>query len=319
MAASGGEPGLVLCWEAEGAGGEQPENPLQLSSFRQACTRARGAAGVRCRCRFNSPSCSSRALLLCLLLTIAEASAVFTLIAVLPFPARPRLAVFLAMLVLQCIVTGGMMDDVQDGATEVRCSWLIMACTFSMPAFACLLDLGVQVASEAPDRQEPYGFHVALGLLAYHSLLACAVFRAAWRRSGRPGGIPAKPAVLEARKYEEISAASRALCSSCAICLGDFGGGDMVLPLPCRHAFHAQCLGQWLRRSETCPLRCQAARLRLPRAGQSAARGALQGAPPQRSQAPASARASDGSAGADAEGEDRSDSPGDELNPALAV
>ncbi|XAR56943.1 hypothetical protein NMG60_11024918 [Bertholletia excelsa] len=48
--------------------------------------------------------------------------------------------------------------------------------------------------------------------------------------------------------------------SQCCVCLGEFGMGEEVQQMPlCKHMFHADCIGHWLRCSNnsTCPLcRC---------------------------------------------------------------
>jgi len=41
----------------------------------------------------------------------------------------------------------------------------------------------------------------------------------------------------------------------CAICFLEYSEGAQLRELPCRHAFHAECVDQWLRRhSSTCPM-----------------------------------------------------------------
>mmetsp|Transcript_78689 Transcript_78689/g.122822 ORF Transcript_78689/g.122822 Transcript_78689/m.122822 type:complete len:305 (+) Transcript_78689:94-1008(+) len=41
---------------------------------------------------------------------------------------------------------------------------------------------------------------------------------------------------------------------SCAVCLADISGGDVVRRLPCRHQFHMACIDKWLHRNKRCPL-----------------------------------------------------------------
>eukprot|EP00929_Paragymnodinium_shiwhaense_P000512 TRINITY_DN100754_c0_g1_i1.p1 TRINITY_DN100754_c0_g1~~TRINITY_DN100754_c0_g1_i1.p1 ORF type:complete len:573 (+),score=76.57 TRINITY_DN100754_c0_g1_i1:76-1794(+) len=42
--------------------------------------------------------------------------------------------------------------------------------------------------------------------------------------------------------------------SQCMVCLGDFDDGDNVRVLPCDHAFHKDCIDEWLSRSTHCPI-----------------------------------------------------------------
>ncbi|KAK2963158.1 hypothetical protein BLNAU_1691 [Blattamonas nauphoetae] len=39
----------------------------------------------------------------------------------------------------------------------------------------------------------------------------------------------------------------------CCVCMSDYEEGDVLLPLPCEHTFHKDCVGEWLRRQNTCP------------------------------------------------------------------
>ncbi|CAO2179443.1 unnamed protein product [Urochloa humidicola] len=40
----------------------------------------------------------------------------------------------------------------------------------------------------------------------------------------------------------------------CAICLNDFRAQETLRAMPCAHAFHHNCISQWLRRNAVCPL-----------------------------------------------------------------
>ena len=58
-------------------------------------------------------------------------------------------------------------------------------------------------------------------------------------------------------------------CDSCAICVDEFNEGETLRWLPCDHAFHPQCIDEWLsNHSALCPL-CKA---EVPRGSQGEAR-----------------------------------------------
>ena len=44
--------------------------------------------------------------------------------------------------------------------------------------------------------------------------------------------------------------------TECVICLNDFTESDRVTPLPCdrRHYFHTECIKQWAKQKQYCPL-----------------------------------------------------------------
>jgi E3 ubiquitin-protein ligase RNF181 len=47
---------------------------------------------------------------------------------------------------------------------------------------------------------------------------------------------------------------NKLLQAECAVCLKDFDAEDKLRSVPCAHAFHDQCIFQWLRLNATCPL-----------------------------------------------------------------
>jgi E3 ubiquitin-protein ligase RNF181 len=47
---------------------------------------------------------------------------------------------------------------------------------------------------------------------------------------------------------------NKLLQEECAVCLKDFVAEDNLRAMPCTHAFHDQCIFQWLRLNATCPL-----------------------------------------------------------------
>jgi len=40
----------------------------------------------------------------------------------------------------------------------------------------------------------------------------------------------------------------------CIFCQDEYKEGDRVRSLPCKHAFHADCVDEWLRENSTCPM-----------------------------------------------------------------
>ncbi|BES92225.1 Zinc finger, C3HHypothetical protein type (RING finger) [Nesidiocoris tenuis] len=42
--------------------------------------------------------------------------------------------------------------------------------------------------------------------------------------------------------------------SKCTICLKDFASEEKARQLPCRHAFHDECILPWLKKTSTCPM-----------------------------------------------------------------
>jgi hypothetical protein len=54
--------------------------------------------------------------------------------------------------------------------------------------------------------------------------------------------------------YNEAFATSRD-DTQCAVCLGDYQNSEKLLQLPvCGHAFHKECIDQWLVNNATCPI-----------------------------------------------------------------
>jgi hypothetical protein len=70
-----------------------------------------------------------------------------------------------------------------------------------------------------------------------------------------PGPPPTEKAFLanlekEQRPFDpETPEATR----ECAVCTEEYAAGDFVLPLPCRHTFHKDCVMTWLKDHNTCP------------------------------------------------------------------
>ena len=40
----------------------------------------------------------------------------------------------------------------------------------------------------------------------------------------------------------------------CIFCQDEYADGDRVRILPCKHAFHAECVDEWLKTKDSCPI-----------------------------------------------------------------
>lgn len=58
---------------------------------------------------------------------------------------------------------------------------------------------------------------------------------------------------LEEKKFEDITDSNK--CDECAICKEKFENDTIIKILPCKHIFHSECIGQWLKNyHHKCPL-----------------------------------------------------------------
>ncbi|XP_031502752.1 RING-H2 finger protein ATL57-like [Nymphaea colorata] len=75
------------------------------------------------------------------------------------------------------------------------------------------------------------------------------------RPSSSPGLDPALIRSLPTFPFKSVSPKDESLC---AVCLGEFEGGETAKLLPlCGHFFHADCIDEWLSSHTSCPL-CRA-------------------------------------------------------------
>jgi hypothetical protein len=54
------------------------------------------------------------------------------------------------------------------------------------------------------------------------------------------------------RQHQELSDEDK----KCSICFLEYGENDEITPLPCddRHFFHTQCIEDWLKANNSCPI-----------------------------------------------------------------
>ena len=69
---------------------------------------------------------------------------------------------------------------------------------------------------------------------------------------------PLELATLPTRTLD-AAAASDAELARCCICCCEFVSGDTLMRLHCKHEFHPECIGTWLRAKRTCPICKQSA------------------------------------------------------------
>mmetsp|Transcript_6180 Transcript_6180/g.19803 ORF Transcript_6180/g.19803 Transcript_6180/m.19803 type:complete len:281 (-) Transcript_6180:89-931(-) len=207
---------------------------------------------------------ASGTVVLHLLVTAAEALAL-TLSAVLVRAWRVRLLVLLGTLVAQGTAAGALLRAIQREDTpfqakvgHVSTRMLLWTTATSLPLVWCICSLTVEVIhlvqadadGPPPGRQNFPQFLLVLGLPAWHGALLAATVSRALRIETDPASW------FLASRFAEVPEAAHVGDAKCIICLADFEPSDVVLPLPCRHLFHLECLHRWLRNAASCPLRC---------------------------------------------------------------
>ncbi|KAK1415930.1 hypothetical protein QVD17_31718 [Tagetes erecta] len=72
-------------------------------------------------------------------------------------------------------------------------------------------------------------------------------------KDGQP---PASKASIDGLPVTEIKCCDDVgkMGSECVICLEEFGIGDLVSEMPCKHKFHGGCVKKWLRMHGSCPV-----------------------------------------------------------------
>ncbi|XP_038984780.1 E3 ubiquitin-protein ligase CIP8-like [Phoenix dactylifera] len=68
------------------------------------------------------------------------------------------------------------------------------------------------------------------------------------------GGVPASGSFIEGLQRFAYGRGDGAREERCMICLEEFDAPAAVSKTPCSHAFHSQCIIQWLEKSHLCPI-----------------------------------------------------------------
>lgn len=195
---------------------------------------------------------------------------------------RLRFAFFLVTLLLQFFLTAGTfcdlrkfvgVEEVRRAQWDIRAKLCLLACAAWLPCAWWFFELvselrGRRSYSEGRRHLLPVSRDhatAALGMFAYHALSATATTGVAWRSGAQLVPQLLKPKELRPKAFGRLPQRDREAQEACSICLEDFAAEDEVLQLPCRHVFHATCLGTWLQNAELCPLRCPGHLLQLPK------------------------------------------------------
>ena len=126
----------------------------------------------------------------------------------------------------------------------------------SLPALAlwCVAAVEVYLALSQ------LGLYALLHLFFPHAALSCLApfmpLNAAFAAVDSPKPVSSAPSLSTLRAIPALSfnSASMRCDTCCAVCMSDMQEGDRVRLFTCCHAFHADCIDNWLVRRPVCPL-----------------------------------------------------------------
>ncbi|GMJ08004.1 hypothetical protein HRI_004469600 [Hibiscus trionum] len=93
--------------------------------------------------------------------------------------------------------------------------------------------------------------HVDVEYISYEELLGPGVQRMNFSLKLNVGTIKAN---LRRRRFQPISMEPTAEAEQCCICQEDYANGEELGKLDCGHDFHFDCIKEWLRRKNQCPI-----------------------------------------------------------------
>jgi len=207
-------------------------------------------------------------------------------------PLRLRLLALSGTLLVQSTPTGGLLWAVERANSvfqakryHIRARLGLWVAGALLPLMGCFLLGASETEGMSTDRDSMLRIALTMSLFVYHVFLLSIVAHKALHIHRDLQRHLLVFRAVKACKFAEVPEAARTHDTKCAICLADYKCSDLVLPLPCRHVFHLECLREWLQTGTTCPMRCDVAVQRPASEPVAVLPGASRGPPAQGSEA----------------------------------